>query len=218
MNKPEIDWRGTLKRRMLVAAVLFAVWAAGIEAKLVYLQVYRYPDLVARASKQQTHKIDAPAQRGDIVDRRGRVLATSVDADSVCAWPAEIHDADDAAAKLCAAFGDCSVRERQALADRLHQPKGFVYVRRKVSPDDKRRVEALGLDGVGFIRESRRFYPNKELAAHLLGYVGMDNVGLSGLESAYDAQIRGKPGTVLIQTDARRHAFSRVHVPSATAV
>jgi len=207
VNKPEIDWRGTLKRRTLVAAVLFAAWAAGIEAKLVYLQVYRYPDLVARASKQQTHKIDAPAQRGDIVDRRGRVLATSVDADSVCAWPGEIHDADDAAAKLCAAFGDCSVRERQALADRLHQPKGFVYVRRKVSPDDRRRVEALGLDGVGFIRESRRFYPNKELAAHLLGYVGMDNVGLSGLESAYDAQIRGKPGTVLMQTDARRHAF-----------
>jgi cell division protein FtsI (penicillin-binding protein 3) len=208
VNKPEIDWRGTLKRRTLVAAVIFAAWAAGIEAKLVYLQVYRYPDLVARASKQQTHKIDAPAQRGDIVDRRGRVLATSVDADSVCAWPAEIHDAEDAAAKLCAAFGDCSGRERQALADRLHQPKGFVYVRRKVSPDDKRRVEALGLDGVGFIRESRRFYPNKELAAHLLGYVGMDNVGLSGLESAYDTQIRGKPGTVLIQTDARRHAFS----------
>src|SRR5207302_1329654 len=139
VNKPEIDWRGTLKRRTLVAAVMFATWAAGIEAKLVYLQVYRYPDLVARASKQQTHKIDAPAQRGDIVDRRGRVLATSVDADSVCAWPAEIRDADDAAAKLCAAFGDCSVRERQALANRLHQTNGDVYGRRNGSSSDDRR-------------------------------------------------------------------------------
>jgi cell division protein FtsI (penicillin-binding protein 3) len=208
VNKPEIDWRGTLKRRTLVAAVIFAAWAAGIEAKLVYLQVYRYPDLVARASKQQTHNLAAPAQRGDIVDRKGRVLATSVDADSIYASPAEIVNADEAAAKLCTAFGDCTNKERQALADRLHQPKGFVYVRRKVSPDDKRRIEALGLDGIGFIRESRRFYPNKELAAHLLGYVGTDNGGLSGVESAYDSQIRGKPGTVLIQRDARRHAFS----------
>src|SRR5205823_4010864 len=76
-----------------------------------------------------------------------------------------------------------------------------------------RRVAALALDGVGFIKESRRFYPNKELAAHLLGYVGVDNRGLGGLESAYDSQIRGKPGTVLIHTDARRHAFSRFERP-----
>ena len=58
MNKPDTDWRGTVKRRTLVAAVIFAAWAAGIEAKLVYLQIYRHPDLVARASKQQTHKIE----------------------------------------------------------------------------------------------------------------------------------------------------------------
>jgi cell division protein FtsI (penicillin-binding protein 3) len=208
VTTPDTDWRATLKRRTIVASAVFAVWAAGIEAKLVYLQVCRHSDLVARASKQQMHSIDAPAQRGDIVDRKGRVLATSVDADSIYASPAEIENADEAAAKLCTAFSDCSGRERQALADRLRRPKDFVYVRRKVSPDDRRRVEALGLDGIGFIRESRRFYPNKELAAHLLGYVGTDNGGLSGLESAYDSQIRGKPGTVLIQTDARRHAFS----------
>ncbi len=207
VTEADTEWRITLKRRTLVAAVIFALWAVGIEAKLVYLQVYRHADMVARASKQQTHQIDAPAARGDIVDRKGRVLATSVDADTIYAVPSDIANADEAASKLCEAFRDCTVRERQALADRLRQQKAFVYVRRQVSPEDKQRVEAIDLAGIGFRKESRRFYPNVELAAHLLGYVGLDNVGLSGLEWAYDAQIRGKPGTVLIQTDARRQAF-----------
>ena len=86
-------------------------------------------------------------------------------------------------------------------------------MRRQVSPDEARRVAALNLDGVGFIKESRRFYPNTELAAHLLGYVGVDNVGLSGIEAAYDSKVRGKSGEVLIQTDARQHAFSRAERP-----
>ena len=72
---------------------------------------------------------------------------------------------------------------------------------------------ALGLAGIGFIKENRRFYPKKEMAAHLIGYVGIDNVGLNGIESAYDAEIRGHAGTVLIQTDAKRKAFSRLERP-----
>src|SRR2546423_909745 len=76
-----------------------------------------------------------------------------------------------------------------------------------------KRVADLNLDGIGFIKESKRFYPNVELAPHLLGWVGIDNTGLSGLEYTYDRQIRGKNGTILIQTDARRHAFSRVERP-----
>jgi cell division protein FtsI (penicillin-binding protein 3) len=69
------------------------------------------------------------------------------------------------------------------------------------------------LTGIGFIKESKRFYPNKELAAHLLGYVGIDNTGLDGLEATYDSRIRGKAGTMLVQTDARRHVFSRFERP-----
>ena len=109
---------------------------------------------------------DVPAKRGDIVDRRGRLLATSVDADSVYAVPSEIGDPDDAAAKLCAALRDCSSKDRQALAERLRQQRSFAYVRRQLSPEASRRIAALNLDGVGFMKESKRFYPNKELAAH----------------------------------------------------
>ena len=74
-------------------------------------------------------------------------------------------------------------------------------------------MAALELDGVGFMKENRRFYPNKDLAAHVLGYVGIDNQGLNGIEAAYDILIKGRSGTVLIQTDARRQAFSRIERP-----
>jgi len=207
------DWRVVLRRRAGVTAALLAVWACGIEARLMYLQVVRHADLVARAERQQMRTIPAPSMRGDILDRHGRVLATSVDADSVYAVPSEIADPDRVLAELCGAFGDCTRKERQSLGERLRQQRAFAYVRRQISPRQAGRIAALNLDGVGFIKESRRFYPNKELASQLLGYVGIDNGGLAGIESAYDSQIRGKPGSVLIQTDARRHAFSRIERP-----
>jgi cell division protein FtsI/penicillin-binding protein 2 len=115
--------------------------------------------------------------------------------------------------KLCEALRDCTAKDRQLLVERLGGRKAFAYVRRQVSPDQAQRVAALNLDGIGFTTESKRFYPNKELGAHLLGWVGIDNTGLSGLEYTYDPQIRGKPGTILIHTDARRHAFSRFERP-----
>ena len=214
VREPAImDWRATLRRRTIVAAVFLGLWMVGIECRLVFLQVVRHADLVARASRQQSRTMDAAAKRGDILDRRGRVLATSVDADSVIAVPSAIEDPPAVVAALCGALGDCKPAEREALIGKLGKTRAFAYVRRQASPEQARRVAALNLEGIGFMKEDRRFYPNKELAAHLLGYVGIDNTGLSGLESTYDAQIRGKAGTVLVQTDARRHAFSRVERP-----
>jgi cell division protein FtsI (penicillin-binding protein 3) len=211
---PAIAWRTTLKRRLAVAAAGFLLWSVGIEARLVYLQVYRHADLTARADRQQMRTVAASAKRGQITDRHGRVLAYSVDADSIYAVPTEIGDPPEAARALCGALGDCTAADRQALAERIRRGRAFVYVRRQVSPDQARRVSDLQLEGVGFMKENRRFYPNKELAAHLLGYVGLDNAGLAGIEATYDTLIKGKPGTVLIQTDAKRHAFSRIERPS----
>src|SRR3954465_1828926 len=207
------DWRPILKRRVAIVAILLGLWVAGIEAKLVYLQVYDHADLVARAERQQERTQPAPAKRGDILDRRGRVMATSVDADTIFAVPTEIDDADGAAARLCAAFGECDAKERKAIAERLGKRRSFAYVRRQVSPDQKRRVADLKLDGIGFMKESKRFYPNKELGAHLLGWVGIDNKGLSGIEYTFDPQIRGKAGPISVHTAARRHAFSRFERP-----
>jgi cell division protein FtsI (penicillin-binding protein 3) len=217
-SQPSHAWRDTFRRRILVAACLLGIWAAAIEARLVYLQVFRYEDLQARAERQQNRTIPAPAKRGEIVDRHGRVLAFSVDTDSIYAVPPEIADARKAAAALCTALGDCVPAERTALVERLGRQRPFVFVRRQVSPEVASRVARLELDGIGFIKENRRFYPKKELASHLLGYVGVDNVGLSGIEAAYNSSIRGQDGTVLIQTDAKRKAFSRLERPPTSGV
>src|SRR5205823_6899776 len=172
--------------------------------------------LVALASRQQERTQQSPAKRGDLLDRRGRILATSVDADTIYAVPTEIDHPTDVATRLCDALGDCDAKDRQSLVERLGQRKAFAYVRRQVSPEQAKRVADLNLDGLGFTKESKRFYPNKELAAHLLGWVGVDNKGLAGVEYTYDPQIRGKAGTILVHTDARHHAFARAERPPTT--
>jgi cell division protein FtsI (penicillin-binding protein 3) len=212
-DQPANVLRTTLKRRVALACGFLLLWAVVIEARLVYLQVVRYGDLSARAERQQSRTVEAPAKRGDILDRHGHILAYSVDADTIYAVPNEIGDIDATTAALCRALGDCDAKDRQTMTERIRKGRYFAYVRRQVWPDQAARVAALKLDGIGFIKESKRTYPNSDLASHVLGYVGIDNVGLSGIEATYDSFVRGRAGTVLVQTDARRAAFSRVERP-----
>ena len=215
-DKSANDWRAMLKRRLTMAFCALLVWSAAIEGRLIYLQVFQYAELSARADRQQSRTIPSPAKRGEILDRNGRILARSVDADTIYAVPTELGDPDRAAATLCRALQDCDAADRRSIAERIRKGKHFAYVRRQVTPVQAGRVAALKLEGVGFIKENRRFYPNRDLASQLLGYVGVDNVGLGGIEGAYDSLIRGKSGTVLVQTDARRQAFSRIERPPTT--
>ena len=201
------NWRQTVRRRVIVVAGGLALWTLGVEARLVYLQVIAHEDFVTLASNQYDNTSTLPAKRGEIVDRRGRLLAYSVDADTVYAVPTDIEDPARTAAALCSALEDCGAKERGSLTERLRGKRPFAYVRRRISPIETRNVADLGLPGIGFMKESRRFYPNKELAAHLLGYVGLDNVGLSGLEAAYDKVIRGKEGKLITYSDAKRRSF-----------
>ena len=207
------EWRPVMRRRLLVGAAVFGLWSLGIEARLVYLQVVRHEDLVARAERQQNRSIEAHPKRGEILDRAGRLLAYSVDADTIYAVPTDINDPVATAEALCRALDHCDADLQTTIGTRLGQERAFAYVARQVAPDAARRVAALQLDGIGFLRENRRYYPNKELAAHLIGYAGIDNQGLGGIESTYDREISGRPGKMLIQTDARRRAFSRVAEP-----
>jgi cell division protein FtsI (penicillin-binding protein 3) len=207
------NWRTTIRSRLLVGASIFMLWAACIQARLLYLQVHRHQDLQARAENQSARTMDISAKRGDILDRHGRVLAYSVDADSVYGVPSEIENAGKTAAMLCEALTDCAPKEQDELTARLRRKRAFVYVRRRVTPPQATRIAELGIDGVGFIKEDRRFYPKKHLAAQLLGFVGLDNTGLAGIEAAYDSQISGSLGKLLYQTDARGRAFSRLERP-----
>ncbi len=194
----------------MAAAAVLVLWVVAIEVRLIVLQVLQHDQLVARAERQQMSTLAAPAKRGEIFDRNGRLLAYSVDADTIYAVPTEIIDAAKTAAALCGALDDCTTKLRDELRDRLAQNRSFVYVRRRATPMQAKRVAALALEGVAFRKESKRFYPNRELAAQLLGYVGLDNVGLAGLEATYDKTVRGREGKLLVQTDARRHVFSRL--------
>lgn len=203
-------WRSTVRKRALLCAGAITLWVAAIEGRLAYLQVVRHDELLARAERQQTRTLEAPAKRGEIRDRNNRVLAYSVDVDSVYAVPSELADPRKAAADLCRALDRCTPADRVELQERLQRKTAFAYVQRFVSPAAAARVAALDLAGVGFMKENRRYYPNKELAAQVLGYVGVDNKGLGGLEAAYDSVVRGRPGTVLVQTDAKKQVFSRI--------
>ena len=206
-------WREVVRGRLVVGGVVVVIWALGIEARLFYLQVLNHDELTARAEGQQSRSIDAHPKRGEILDRNGRMLAYSVDGDAIYAVPSEIEDAVGTATRLCEAL-DCSDATRQALEGRLKKTsRAFEWVQRQVAPDAAQRVADLDLLGVGFVPENRRYYPNGELAAHVLGYVGIDNQGLSGIESTYDSEISGRPGRLLVQTDARRRAFSRLERP-----
>ena len=207
------NWRATIRSRLLVGAAIFMLWAVGIQARLLYLQVHKHHDLQSRAENQSARTMDISAKRGDILDRHGRVLAYSVDADSVYGVPSEVEHAGKTASMLCAALADCTQKEQDALTARLQQKRAFVYVRRRVTPHQATRIAELGLEGVGFIKEDRRFYPKKQLAAQLLGFVGVDNKGLAGIEAAYDSHISGAVGKLLYQTDARGRAFSRLERP-----
>ncbi len=206
----------------MVTTGVLACWVLAIEARLVMLQVMQFDELSARAERQQSETQKTPGKRGEIYDRHGRLLAYSVDADTIYAVPTDISDPAQTAALLCGAFDECGKKDRDQLLERLTRKRSrggltaFQYVKRRATPIEAKRIAALGIKGIGFMKESKRFYPNRELAAHLLGYVGTDNAGLHGLEATYDKTVRGREGTMLVQTDARGHAFSRLDRPPTT--
>jgi cell division protein FtsI/penicillin-binding protein 2 len=211
----EESWRASLKRRVVTVVVLMAVWACALEARFVHLQVFQHAFLLNEAELRQNRTLVDKAKRGEIVDRNGQILAYSVDADTVFAVPTAIKNPAATAAALCGAFGDCAAGEQASLAEKFSEKKAFMWVRRRVSPEDAARVAALKLEGVGLRQETRRFYPKKELAAHVLGFVNTDSVGLGGVESAYNSKISGVDGVSLVQVDAHgRSVQSRVEQPS----
>jgi cell division protein FtsI (penicillin-binding protein 3) len=201
-------WRDTVRSRLVVCAAIFAFWTVGIEARLLYLQVVQHADMMARANRQQLRTIPLPAKRGDIVDRYNRVLAYSVDADTIGVDPSDVDDPDKVARLVCGALDGCNAQQRQLMADRMRGKSQFAFLARQVSSEEAVRVKALNIPSLIFHKESRRYYPQKDLAAHLLGYVGIDNVGLAGLESTFDDKIRGREGKMLLQKDGKQKAMS----------
>ena len=179
-------WRVTVRRRLVIVAVIFAVWSTAVQARLLWLQVHEHEHLLKKATNQIARILTLPALRGTITDREGRSWRRRLTPTPSFAVPTAIDNPESTADKLCRALERCSKQERAALVEKLSKRRAFTYVRRQVSPAEASAVLDLKLDGVGLTKESRRFYPMRELMAGVLGYVGFDNRGLAGIELEYN--------------------------------
>ncbi len=191
--------------RVLLVAVVALLWMGAALLRLGYLQLICYSDYLSRAQRQQRHIVEVSPKRGGLYDRNDRELAMSVQVDSCFAVPAELAD-PEMAARLISRVLDVPPEE---IETKLSSSRSFVWIARKLPPEKVQRLQALNLRGIYFQKESQRFYPKRQLAAHVLGYVDIDEKGLGGIEYALDQQVRGKPGRMLILADARRRWFDR---------
>src|SRR3954471_10267567 len=198
--------RTDARQRLYILAGLLCFWMLAIGVRLLFLQVFHYGDFAKQAQRQQQRSIDVAPIRGVIYDRNGHELAMSVSVDSIFAVPSEIPDQQSSAEVLAKVLG----ADRNDILARLRGSRAFAWVARKVGNETSERVRALNLRGIYFQKESKRFYPKNDLAAPVLGYVGLDDGGLSGVEREFDEQLRGKPGRMLITMDAKRRWFGSV--------
>ena len=199
-----MDLRRPLTRSLILAALL-ALWSLAALGRLGYLQLVRYGDFLARAEHQQQRIVEISPKRAEVLDRNLHTLAMSAPVDSCFAVPAEIADTQMVGRLL----GGVLELPPEEIETRLASSRSFVWIARKLPPDTAARIAALNLRGVYFQKEDERFYPKRELAAALLGYVDIDDKGLGGIEYALDERIRSKPGRMLIFTDARRRWYDR---------
>ena len=198
--------RNTTNTRLYLLAGVLLLWCCGICLRLVYLQIFRYGSFEQRAQHQQQRTVEVSARRGIIYDRAGRELAMSVSVDSAFAVPTEIPDLPGTIS-LISRITKSDPRE---LLAKCKAGKTFCWVARKADTETAERIRSLNLRGIYFQKESKRFYPKGELAAQMIGYVGTDDEGLSGIEREFDDQLHGRPGEMLISVDARRKWFGSV--------
>jgi cell division protein FtsI (penicillin-binding protein 3) len=199
--------RSRIQLRLVVFGLLSTLWIGAVVLRLGYLHVLAAGGLRELAERQHEDRMKLDPARGSIFDRNGKALAVSIDVESVYAAPQAVSSAEDAAPRLARCLGLAAA----AVRAQLESPRAFVWIERKVDPAASDCVRQLNLPGVNLLPESARFYPKRTTAAHVLGWVGMDNQGMSGVEYAFDEQIRGQPGQQIILTDARRRrAWSRI--------
>jgi cell division protein FtsI (penicillin-binding protein 3) len=183
--EPNVKW---LRLRVRLLAFFFVALLLAAFGRAVQLQVFERDKLRGLAQDQYVRQIEIPARRGDIFDRRGTPLAQSVEVDSIWVDPSMLPDVPRASRALARALK----LDAEELRARLGRAKRFAWVKRQVTPREVEAVKALGLPGFGFTKEPKRFYPQKELGAHVVGMVGLDGHGLEGLELAFEDELGGQ--------------------------
>jgi cell division protein FtsI (penicillin-binding protein 3) len=192
-------------------ALFFVFWTSALGLRLFWLQVVRHGDFVERAARQQQRTFEIAPRRGMLYDRNLKELAMTVHVDSIYAVPSELGENRASTADILARIVHSDSRDnftsdKQMLA-RFNASRNFAWVARRVDEETATRVRELNLKGVYFQKEFKRFYPNNDLAAQVLGYVGTDDTGLGGIEREFDDEMHGTPGHVLTALDAKRHVL-----------
>jgi cell division protein FtsI (penicillin-binding protein 3) len=186
-----------LRTRVLVLAALLAAGFGGVTARLAYLQILRHGDLAAMAERQFSRTVPLQAQRGPIVDRHGVSLAASGPAESLFAQPRAVGDPVRVAARLAPIVHMPEAELHAALVS----TRPFSWLRRRLPPPVAEQVRALREPGLGLVSEPLRLYPNRELAAHVVGFEGVDG-GLEGIERALEGVLQGSAGKAVVGRDA----------------
>ena len=196
----------TYNSRSLKIYVLFLILPLFVlGGRLFYLQIIKSYQFGALAEGQHTFYYKIPPRRGKILDSKLRNIAVSFDIPSCYANPRRIKNKDEVAQKISEYFGIDYENVRAKLA----KDKAFVWIKRYISQQEKKNINQLDGCHVGLVKESKRFYPDNELTAHVVGFVGIDNTGLEGLEFYYNDYLKGSPGLSLVGRDAKgRHIES----------
>ncbi len=188
----------TVRKRLtwiFLAASVFFLYLIG---RLAWVQFVEGDKLQKKALEVRMRDIPVEARRGSILDRNGKELVTSISVDSIYATPNQVENPREAAEKL-APLLELDVEK---LYRRLTRKSSFEWIKRKVDNDAAQKVRALEIKGIGFVEESKRYYLDPSLAAHVLGFAGIDNQGLTGIERSYDEELRGQPGRIVVEYDA----------------
>jgi cell division protein FtsI (penicillin-binding protein 3) len=197
--------------RLLMVAGVALLWTTAVFGRLGYLQLYRHREYLVRAQRQQQRTIEISPKRGAIYDRNMHALAMSIQVDSAFAIPSELKDKVLAARLLSGVL----VVPIEVMESRLNSSQNFVWIERKLTPEKAEAITALNLKGVYTQPENKRFYPKADLAAHVLGFVDVDEKGLGGIEYALDSQIRGKGEKMVMMADAHQKWFDGAEARSA---
>ena len=203
---------GIFRARQIGVFLFFFLLLTFLLFRLFYLQGLRHTFYAQIASEQHTVSIELEPRRGTIFDRQMRVLAVNLNCDSVYANPREIKDKPKVAAELSSILN----LSPEYVSERLSRDKSFIWIKRKITLAESDRLKKVKLEGVAFIKESKRFYPNASLACHVLGAVDIDNKGLEGLELINNRYLKGQPGWLTSTQDAKRKllaSYQDAYVP-----
>ncbi len=194
---------GIYRTRQLIIFIVFLSLFSLLIARLFYIQAIRHNFYYQIADEQHNVSVQLPPVRGTIYDRNMRPLAINLNAESVYANPRLIKDKPKVIKEISAILS----LDEKFVSDRISRDKAFVWVKRKISMDEADKLKAAKVEGVRLVKESKRFYPNRSMACHVMGAVNVDNVGLEGLELLFDKYLKGQSGWLNSARDAKSNVL-----------